>query len=179
MEFNETQVDELKKLFDQNDVDRDGKLNESELRKLLLDFEIDESFAPAMLRILIRKDADSGNPAASGHHEANVGAKFEDIMNFFQVLLSGDLREFFKQLFAAIDMNGDGELGMEDLQAFARMVNDNLTDQDAQQIIEQCDVNRNGKVKFDDFWKWYKDLHGLTEETDRQECSTGASPEDV
>ena len=60
MEFNETQVDELKKLFDQNDVDRDGKLNESELRKLLLDFEIDESFAPAMLRILIRKDADSG-----------------------------------------------------------------------------------------------------------------------
>lgn len=173
MEFTEAQVAELRKLFEQNDDDRDGKLNEDELRKLLLDFEIDESFAPAMLRILVRKSSSSGD----GKPEANAGAEFDDIMNFFQVLLSGDLREFFKQLFTAIDMNGDGELGMEDLQAFARMVNDNLTDQDAQQILEQCDVNGNGKVRFDDFWKWYKDGHGLQDDTDRVVYTPGATPE--
>ena len=149
MEFSAEQIKALRELFEQ-DADGKGRLDMNGLRKLLVDFDIDESFAPAMLRVL--SGSDKGN-----------GIQFEDMLKFFEVIMSGNLKGFFRQLFKAIDTNGDGSLCSDDLKAFGELINDPLTQQDADLIRDECDMNGDGKVNFDDFWKWYKTQHGLTE----------------
>lgn len=147
MEFTDEQIVELRNVYDTIDSDHKGFLDEAELRKLLLEFEIDESFAPPMLRIL--------------SHDAE-GVKFDDILHFFEVLISGDIKNFFKLLFSAIDGDNDQTLGVQDITSFGELVGDNLTEDEVSEIMKQCDYNGDGKVNFEDFWKWYKHQHGIS-----------------
>ena len=155
MEFTPDQIDELRKVFSEIDVDNNGVLDEPELRKLLLEFEIDESFAPPMLRILRKNHED--------------GVRFDDLINFFKILMSGDTKKFFKLLFSAIDGDNDQTLGLEDITSFAELVGDKLTEEEVKEIMTQCDYNGDGKVNFSDFWKWYKQQHGISSEEDESE----------
>ena len=154
MEFSERELLELKKVFGAESLTEEG------LRSLLLDFEMDESFAPAMLRILMDQNSKTES------------VEFDSLIKFFKVLTSGNIKEFFKLLFSAIDVNGDGTLGPDDLVQFATLVNDALTRQEALSIVQQCDMNSDGKVGFDDFWKWYKTEHGIDDTDDEDEEET-------
>ena len=152
MQLNEEQTEKLRSIFAQNDIDKNGKLYEPELRKLLSEFDIDESFAPALLRIFV------------GTNNVSNGVTFENLLEFFNVLMSGNIEDFFQMLFNAMDSNNDGGIDMNDLITFSGMVGDKLTDEDAKEIIEQCDLNKDGKVQFDDFWRWYCATHPNTNE---------------
>lgn len=163
-EFTEEQKESLRALFRDSDVDKNGFLDQDELRKLLLEFEIDSSFAPAMLRILM------GN-------KREGGVKFDDIINFFEIIFSGDLKVFFQLLFQAIDTNGDGRLNADDLVSFGQLVGDSVSETDARDIIEQCGHPQDGTVNFDDFWRWYRVQHGAGDDDDEPASSSAASPE--
>ena len=153
MQLNEEQTQKLHNIFKQNDIDKNGKLSEPELRKLLSEFDIDESFAPALLRIFVGTKKDQENSDVSS------GVSFENLLEFFNVLISGNVESFFRMLFNAMDTNNDGGIDMNDLIFFSGLVGDKLTNEDANDIIEQCDLNNDGKVQFDDFWRWYCSTH--------------------
>lgn len=156
MEFTEEQVREFQNLFETIDLEHKGFLNEAELRQLLLEFEIDESFAPPLLRIL--------------SHNAE-GVEFNDILNFFKVLNTGNIKDFFRLLFSAIDEDNDQTLGVQDITSFAELVGDNLSEDEVSEIMKQCDINNDGKVNFDDFWRWYKQQHGISNGDENLELS--------
>lgn len=153
MELNEEQTEKLREIFKQNDIDGNGRLSEPELRVLLSEFDIDESFAPALLRIFVGTKKDKENSDVAN------GVSFENLLEFFKVLISGNIRDFFRMLFNAMDTNNDGGIDVNDLISFSGLVGDKLTDEDANDIIEQCDLNKDGKVQFEDFWKWYCSTH--------------------
>ena len=148
MDFNQEQINELKKVFDQIDVKKEGVINEEGIKNRLLEFEIDDSFAPALSRIFRR----------------NEGIRFEDLLEFLRVLISGNTMKFFQVLFSGIDNDNDKALGLNDLTSFGHIVGEELTDEEAREIMKQCDYNGDGTVNFSDFWKWYKQQHGITDE---------------
>lgn len=151
--LSEQQKQQIITLFNESDQDKSNSLNEEELRKLLFEFEIDESFAPVMLRII-----------ASFSQGRDV--KLQDIMQFFEVLYEGDMKGFFKLVFSGIDDNRDGSLDYKDLISFGALLDDAISEEDAKSIIRQCDSDGNGRVEFDDFWNWFKTQHNIQEHTD-------------
>ncbi|OHT10513.1 EF hand family protein [Tritrichomonas foetus] len=134
---------ELLEVFKQSDVDKDGLLNEHELRQMLSDFDIDQQFAPSMLRVF----------SGTNH---KTGVSLQDILDFFNVIMSGNIKHFFKMLFNAIDSNHDGLLESDDLVDFSSLVGDVLPVQAAKSIIDECDNDSDGSINFRNFWKWYK-----------------------
>ena len=153
MQLNEEQTEKLHSIFAQNDIDKNGRLSEPELRKFLSEYDIDESFAPALLRIFV------GSNKNKNKDDVVKGVSFENLLKFFNVLISGSIKDFFQMLFNAMDTNNDGGIDVNDLISFSGLVGDKLTDEDANDIIQQCDVNKNGKVLFEDFWRWYCITH--------------------
>jgi Ca2+-binding EF-hand superfamily protein len=51
---------------------------------------------------------------------------------------------------------------MANLRDFARLMNDPLTDEELQGLIQAIGPDADGKFTFDDFWNWYKAEHALT-----------------
>ena len=146
MSLNPEQVKTLKHIFDEQTEQSDGMLTEEGLKKLLLDFDIDESFAPPMLRII-----------SSSSKDGRV--EFESFLKFFEILMSQNIKSFFESLFHAIDVNGDGKLLADDLVEFGKLIGDTISKDEAEQIIFQCDLDGSGSIEFDDFWNWFSEKH--------------------
>ena len=127
MQFNEEQIEKLRGIFAENDIDKNGRLSEPELRKFLSEYDIDESFAPALLRIFVGSDKSKGDVVN--------GVSFENLLEFFNVLISGNIKDFFRMLFNAMDTNNDGGIDVNDLISFSGLVGDKLTDEDANDNI--------------------------------------------
>ncbi|OHT10807.1 calmodulin [Tritrichomonas foetus] len=153
MDFDEFQINDLRLVFQQSDIDQNGLLNEEELRIMLSDFDIDESFAPAMFRIFAGSNTDEDSPTTSTHEK---GVGFDDILKFFRVLMSGDIKNFFRLLFNAIDTDKNGALSAAELIDFSRLVGDPLSCAQAKMIIDQCDqTSSDGSIGFEKFWVLY------------------------
>lgn len=146
MDQNDPENTALKNLFDRLDTDNDGKLHEAEIRTLLSEFDIDESFAPALIKIF------------SGDGENNQAASFADITEFISTLSFGDPKDFFERVFNAMDSNRHGYIDENDLISFSSLVGDPLSQEEAKDIIAKCS-NQDQKVRFDDFWQWYSTQH--------------------
>ncbi|KAI5530892.1 EF-hand family [Trichomonas vaginalis G3] len=144
MNFSETQINTLRKIFDEQAQPGQSSINEEGLRKLLIDLDIDESFAPPMLRII------------SGSNN-NGKIEFDQFLTFFQILLSQNIKQFFELLFNAIDGNSDGKLLAGDIVEFGKLIGDEITSEEADQIIMQCDLDKSGSIEFNDFWKWFSE----------------------
>ena len=146
MSLTDEQKHLLKSIFDEQTNKSGGTLNEEGLSKLLLDFDIDESFAPPMLRIMSGSDGSSK-------------IEFDTFLSFFEILISQDIKLFFEKLFHAIDLNDDGKLMAPDLIEFGKLIGDTITKEEADQIIIQCDLDGSGSIEFEDFWIWFTERH--------------------
>jgi Ca2+-binding EF-hand superfamily protein len=120
------------------------------MKALLHEFEIDTSFAPAMMRIL-------NGQRASG------AVEFDQLRDFLTTLVSRNTHNFLKMLFEAIDIDKDGYLQKDDVVGFAKLMNDNMDEEDAKRIVRLCDNDGDGKLRFDEFWKWYRMEHGVVD----------------
>ena len=146
MSLTDEQKNMLKAIFDEQTQKSGGTLNLEGLSKILLNFDIDESFAAPMKRIM---DGSSDDDKI----------EFDTFLSFFEILLSQNIKLFFEKLFKAIDVNGDGKLMAPDLVEFGKLIGDNITKDEAEQIIIQCDLDGSGSIEFDDFWRWFSEKH--------------------
>jgi Ca2+-binding EF-hand superfamily protein len=145
----DAELESFRQAFNRVASSSGGKLNEQGMRQFLMEFDIDGSFAPAIMQICCEDMSES--------------VEFDQIRKFVDTLMEGNLRSFFRVWFDAIDSNKDGALAKDDLVKFSKSLNDNMTEADAEKIISMCDTNCDGKVDFDDFWRWYKMEHGIQE----------------
>ena len=117
--------------------------------------DADESFAPLMLRLFVQRDSSRGDQS----QEAGIG--FDDLNQFFKILMSGDMKLFFNVLFNGIADDCNGQLTADKLVDFSSLVGEPLELDDAIHIIQQCGNRRNeGRIGFDEFWEWYTSEHG-------------------
>ena len=142
MTLTDEEIKTLKNIFDEQTEKTGGTLDEENLTQLLSNFDIDQSFAKPMLRIMSVSNEDGK-------------VKFDSFLSFLQMLLSQDFEIFFKKLFHAIDVNGDGKLMAPDLVEFCNLIGDTITQEDAEQIILDCDLDESGSIEFEDFWQWF------------------------
>jgi Ca2+-binding EF-hand superfamily protein len=145
MELNEEQKAALRKLYDGYDEGRKEYLTPEEMDGLLLNLGIDESMAPALSRVL---------------NKAPQGVTFPNVLDFCNVLVSGNLRRFWRFLLSGMDFGRDGVLDKHDLMAFARLMNDELSENEATWIIDEWKAD-DGSIRFESFWKWFRSEHGI------------------
>ena len=174
MDFDEQQRQLLHEVFSKFDNEKKGYLNEMELRNLLSEFEIDQSFAPSMLRIFSGTnksssssmdddfisssspdDTDVTDSSNSSTDSSTTYVSFEDIIQFFKVIITGDTQQFYQMLFSAIDSNNDNRINKNDLVEFSRLFGDELSEEVADSIIKDCEPDNSGSIMFDKFWSLY------------------------
>ena len=178
MDFDEQQRQLLYEVFSKFDREKKGYLNEMELRNLLAEFEIDQSFAPSMLRIFSGTskscssssssldddfsstsspsiDTDISDSPINSSDFTKTYVSFEDIIQFFKVIITGDTQQFYQMLFSAIDSNNDNRINKTDLVEFSRLFGDELSEEAADNIINDCKPDINGSIMFDNFWSLY------------------------
>ena len=127
------QRDQLMLVFNSFDENNDERLNENELRNLLSDFEIDGNFAPVMLRIFSRANKNSEKQPSEID-----GITFDNFVSFFNIMLSGNKKDFINLIFSAIDFDRDGKVGVNELIEFSRLIGDSLTIDEAKAMITDC-----------------------------------------
>lgn len=140
MNICETQINMLQTLFQNFDQDNKGYLIEKELRCLLTEFEIDESFAPLMLRLFSCSENSSDEQKDNTEQQKIT---FNNFIAFFKILLSGDMKSFFNLIFTAIDFDRNGKIGIEELIEFSTLIGDSLTEQEAKYILRECSKKNN------------------------------------
>ena len=161
--FSEQQKPEIDKVLQKLGIDINQKLGENEIRLLLNEFEIDESFAPALRLILSNSQCEDKDEENGDYSKTKIDAAADIIINFFNILTSGEIKDFFRMLFKAIDRDNDGELDVKDINYFGNLVGENISEEEAKDIM-QSDINNDGKVAFEDFWRWYQNQRGFSED---------------
>lgn len=134
MNICETQINMLQTLFQRFDKSNKGYLVEKELRSLLYEFEIDENFAPLMLRLF----SCSENCINEQKDTDLKKITLNNFISFFQILLSGDIKNLFNLIFTAMDYDRNGKIGIEELMEFSTLIGDSLTEQEAKSILREC-----------------------------------------
>ena len=92
-------------------------------RRLLIDFDIDESFALPMFRIIAGWNVDKI-------------LTFDKFVEFFETMQKKDLKLFYQLLFKAMDTDGDGLITKSDLIKFSEIVSDKITEDEAVDILD-------------------------------------------
>ncbi len=62
-----------------------------------------------------------------------------------------DLDEQIKEAFKMYDADGDGYITMEELLAFMRSVNSNVTEEEVEAMIKEADFDNDSKISFEEF----------------------------
>ncbi|KAI8375049.1 hypothetical protein EDC96DRAFT_437384 [Choanephora cucurbitarum] len=130
---------DLSELFTSFDRDKDGKISTSELKEMLNSACVDD---PAVQNMV------ASQPDGS--------LDFEDFANLMRSTLSDPHRMTSKQLelkeaFDAFDKDGDGVINVTELQAMMEKLGDKLSLQEAEDLIQDVDLDRDGVVSFNEF----------------------------
>ena len=108
--ISESTKKKLKEVYTREIINKsENELNLEGLRRLLIDFDIDESFAEPMFRII------------AGWDNSEV-LSFDKFVEFFTTMQKKDLNAFYQLLFRAIDTDGDSTISPQDLVAFSKIV---------------------------------------------------------
>jgi Ca2+-binding EF-hand superfamily protein len=158
MDWSETQKHQMGLIFSHNDGDGDGFLVASEMDRMLTDLGVSGKFGHALHHVLARCES---------------GVCLDDVLDFFSVLMSGNIRRFCRYLFQGMDLDGDGCLGAADLVNFAGLMNEHMDHNQARAILREFGYGNSESLGFDGFWEWYRVEHGLS---DAEEEDTVDSP---
>lgn len=129
---------EVRRHFARLDKDGDEKLDEDELKLLLLDM----GFAPSKAKgesMKIMEQADTNK---------NGTIEFDEFKAIWHRKLLSQHDQYIHRVFAVFDDNGDGEIDANELQEvlgedFGKIV----------EMIQEVDIDKNGKISFEEFQK--------------------------
>jgi Ca2+-binding EF-hand superfamily protein len=139
--------DAIREAFQLDPSDRPTEFTNSGMQKMFSRLGFDDHCSELLLHVL---------------QNANGLVEFERLSGFLEALLSGDQYAFCEYLYEAMDTDHDQAIDMANLRDFARLMNDPLTDEELEGLIQAIGPDADGKVTFDDFWNRYKAEHALT-----------------
>ncbi|CAF1554068.1 unnamed protein product [Rotaria magnacalcarata] len=136
----QSQERELRDAFNLFDRDHSGKITKSELRRMLgaLNVKATDNEVQKLLR---RMDTDN-----SGEIDFN---EFKNAMakSFFKKYSRKELTDAFKKF----DIDGNGFISSKELENIMSRMGKHLSQKELQATISSLDLNKDGKISFDEF----------------------------
>lgn len=136
---------ELEETFGMFDLNHDGKISKDELSKVMkqLGRSTDDDSLKAMIR-----DADlNGN----GVIELD---EFIEMMTKQTRTLSSD--DSIRQAFRVFDKNGDSFISRDEIRIAMSDLGENLSEKEIDEMLECVDLNKDGKVSFEEFKQMFE-----------------------
>ncbi|KAI8997753.1 hypothetical protein BDB01DRAFT_713704 [Pilobolus umbonatus] len=134
--------EDLNELFNSFDKDHDGKISASELDDMLHSAGL--SKVPVSGKVSPHLDS------------IKEELDFEDFANLMRPTLSDPTRtttkqQELKEAFDAFDKDNDGFINSHELQAMMEQLGDKISVKEAEQLIHDVDLDKDGQVNFPEF----------------------------
>jgi len=132
----------LRTAFNMFDKDGKGTIGKNDLKKLLKDMKV-ELTDEELKDILNDVDEDG-----SGQIE------FKEFKAFMTREMSEAQR--LKEIFELFDSDGDGYITIPELRKTLKQCDYKVTEEGIEQIMKEADINKDGKISFDEFKIFFK-----------------------
>ncbi|EDV37607.1 uncharacterized protein Dana_GF13535 [Drosophila ananassae] len=134
------QFDELKEAFDKFDVDRNGSISPSEMRRAML--SLGHEITEAELFELI--DSVASDEDYNIHMNAFIHLMAPRMIDV-------DSEESLRRTFRLFDRDKDGYIGTQDMRSTMQVLGIVLTDDEINDICREVDVDCDGRINLRDF----------------------------
>ncbi|XGW12438.1 hypothetical protein V3C99_013274 [Haemonchus contortus] len=131
---------ELRDLFKEFDKNGDGKITREELEMALI--QLGELPSSSRIEAIISQTDIDGN----GCIEID-----EFLEALRKTLLNPREERELREVFGVFDKNGDGMISADDLQMAMQSLGEKLSEADANDMIKEGDVDRDGMINFHEF----------------------------
>ncbi|KAI9292631.1 EF-hand [Neoconidiobolus thromboides FSU 785] len=131
--FSETQIQELKEAFKVFDSDNDGKINGSDVSKIISTLSFDVN-----------------------NVTLNGSIDFKEFLNVMSKRTNkslNDLEVDYKVAFASFDKDNKGSISKDDIARVLASINENISQSDIEEIIKYADVSGDGQISYEEFVK--------------------------
>ncbi|CAD5114333.1 DgyrCDS3470 [Dimorphilus gyrociliatus] len=123
-------------IFDQN---KDGKITKDELQSVLEEAGAD--FTTNQIETFMKRVDADGNGSIDYHEFCSI---MKDIVS-----TADQVETKFDAAFHAMDLDGDGKISQSELQQAVRELGDELSDQEALEIIKTVDKDGDGHINYE------------------------------
>ncbi|XP_060566583.1 calmodulin-beta-like isoform X2 [Ruditapes philippinarum] len=135
-DYDRTELQEAFVLFDKN---QDGMITKEELGAVL--HALGQRPTVSEVQALIHSvDLDKSGTI-----------DFEEFVKIFSTKLSIDPEKELHEVFCIFDENGDGFISSDELYSMLHKLGEHITKHEAQKMINEADLNRDGKVDYREF----------------------------
>lgn len=132
------------------------EIKEEELRAVFKEFDIngDNHIQESELKMVMAKMGQ--NPTAEELHamfkaaDVNGDGKI-DFDEFVTIAKANPLSLSLKSVFKELDVDGDGFITRSEMRGAFGKMGHSLNDAEVNAIFDQCDINKDGKINFDEF----------------------------
>lgn len=131
---------ELREMFREMDKNGDGRITKEELELALI--QLGERPSSSKIEAIINQIDTDGNGCIEIDEFLQALRK--------QLLNPREEREL-REVFSVFDKNGDGMISVDDLVVVMQSLGQKLSEADAQEMIREGDVDRDGLISFHEF----------------------------
>ncbi|XP_031098495.1 calmodulin-like protein 8 [Ipomoea triloba] len=140
--LNEDQIMEFQEAFSLFDKDGDGSITVEELATVIR--SLDQNPTEEELQEMMN-DVDTGN---------NGAIEFKEFLNALSKRMEDtDSEEELKEAFKVFDKDQNGYISANELRNVMISLGEKLTEEEADQMIREADLDGDGQVNYDDFVK--------------------------
>jgi len=140
--LNKEQIEEIKDAFNLFDKDGDGTITTKEIGTVMR--TLGQNPTEVELNEMI-KEVDADN---SGTIE------FSEFLNLMaQKLKDTDIDEEMIEAFKVFDKDGSGIISTDDLKNIIKSLEENITDQEINELVNEADFDSDGKINYKEFVK--------------------------
>ena len=140
----EEEVNEIKEAFDLFDTDKSGEIDAEELKQALKNLGIDAKNQTLQNMLT---DLDANNSGS---------IDFEEFINMMTAKMSDrDTKEDLEKVFRLFlgDDNNPEKITVKHLKRVARELNENMSDEELQEMINRADLDKDQAVDFNEFYQ--------------------------
>ncbi|XP_054160484.1 calcium-binding protein E63-1-like [Oppia nitens] len=135
---------QLKTAFQMFDMNRDGKVNEEEMKSMLnkLGIQINDNLVKQMIA------------SASKNGDGLITeSEFLIWLSKIKTHKDNDVEEDLKAAFSVFDSDKNGFITRDELKSAMQLIGETITDRDLDQLLNATDIDKDGKINYEEFIK--------------------------
>jgi len=145
----EKELEELKLVFRLTDENGDGSITSTELKRMLhnkLGIDVDDGLVVDLMN-------SAGEQAQGLISEDAFITWFLKMQSLSSTDYETDLSTDLFAAFRLFDKDGNGYITMDELKRAMDLIDERLTDSELQSLIQMADVDKDGKIDYEEFLK--------------------------
>ncbi|CAG2112399.1 unnamed protein product, partial [Medioppia subpectinata] len=139
--IDETQLRTAFQLFDTN---RDGRVNEEEMKSMLNRLGI--SVGDQIIKQLLSEASKTGDGLITE-------SEFTNWLSKIKTHKETDVEEDLKAAFSVFDIDKNGYITKDELKSAMQLMGETITDRDLDQLLSATDIDKDGKINYEEFIK--------------------------